>query len=426
MDHFAYKNGMLHAEDIAITQIAERIATPFYCYSTATLTRHYNVFIDSFKDSGVKVNLCFAVKANSNIAVIKTLAKLGSGGDAVSEGEIRRCMAAGIPGNKIVFSGIGKTRAELKFALENDIMQINIESEPELHALNEIATAMGIKARIAFRVNPDVDAGTHDKIATGRKHDKFGIEWEQVRGLYKTAYTMQGIKIQGVATHIGSQLTKLEPFGKAFAKVRELVNNLRSDSIEITHLDLGGGLGIPYEDGEIPSPADYARTVLAEVKDLGCELTFEPGRLICGNAGILVSEVIYVKESSQRKFLIIDAAMNDLMRPALYDSYHDIIPVQNTQNPGDKKPSHTDSYDIVGPICETGDIFARQRILQKFNAGDLLAIRSAGAYGAAMSSEYNSRLLIPEVMVSGNKMAIIRPRSTYEEMIARDVVPEWI
>jgi diaminopimelate decarboxylase len=419
MDHFTYKNGILHAEGVSIPEIAAKIGTPFYCYSSATLERHYNVFIDSFKNNGVKVNLCFAVKANSNIAVINTLAKLGAGGDAVSEGEIRRCMAAGIPGNKIVFSGVGKTRAELKFALENDIMQINIESEPELHALNEIAIAMGVKAKIAFRVNPDIDAGSHDKISTGRKHDKFGIEWERVRDIYKTASNMRGIKIQGVATHIGSQLTDLEPFKKAFAKVKGLVQTLRADGINITHLDLGGGLGIPYEGGTIPSPADYAQTVLSEVKDLGCELTFEPGRLICGNAGILVSEVIYIKETSVRKFLIIDAAMNDLLRPTLYEAYHEIVPVVESS-------SAHETYDIVGPICETGDIFAKQRKLPAFTAGDLLAIRSAGAYGAAMSSEYNSRLLIPEVMVNGDKVAVIRPRGNYDEMLGRDKIPEWL
>jgi len=419
MDHFTYKEGILHAEDVAIPAIAEEIGTPFYCYSTATLERHYNVFMDSFKDSGIKVNLCFAVKANSNIAVIKTLAALGAGGDAVSEGEIRRCLAAGIAGNKIVFSGIGKTRSELKFALENNIMQINIESEPELHALNEIAISMGLRAKVAFRVNPDVDAGSHDKISTGRKHDKFGIEWERVRGIYKLANQMQGIKVQGVATHIGSQLTNLEPFRKAFAKVRELVKDLRADGINITHLDLGGGLGIPYQEGEIPSPAEYAKTVLAEVRDLGCELTFEPGRLICGNAGILVSKVIYIKESSARKFLIIDAAMNDLVRPTLYDAYHEIVPVL-------KSSTNSKTYDIVGPICETGDVFAKQRQMPEFKADDLLAIRSAGAYGAVMSSEYNTRLLIPEVMVNGDKMAVIRQRGNYEEMLARDKIPSWL
>lgn len=419
MDYFSYKNGVLHAEDVAIPAIAEKVGTPFYCYSTATLSRHYNVFMDSFKGSGLKVNLCFAVKANSNVAVIRTLAKLGAGGDAVSMGEIKRCLAAGIPGNKIVFSGIGKTREELKFALENDIMQINIESEPELHILNEIATQMGVKARIAFRVNPDVDAGSHDKISTGRKHDKFGIEWERVRSIYKEASQMQGIKIQGVATHIGSQLTSLEPFRKAFAKVKELVKTLRNDGINITHLDLGGGLGIPYKNGEIPSPVEYAKTVLGEVKDLGCELTFEPGRLICGNAGILVSEVVYIKETSTRKFLIIDAAMNDLVRPALYDAYHEMVPA--IENKG-----QTETYDIVGPICETGDVFAKQRELPAFKAGDLLAIRSAGAYGAVMASEYNSRLLVPEVMVNGAEMAVVRPRSTYDEMLARDKIPEWL
>jgi diaminopimelate decarboxylase len=437
MDHFTYKNGILHAEKVSIPTIAQQVGTPFYCYSNATLQRHYNVFMDSFEGSGLKVNLCFAVKANSNLAVIKTLANLGAGGDAVSEGEIRRCLAAGIKGNKIVFSGIGKTVNELKFALENNVMQINIESEPELHALNEVAISMGIRANIAFRVNPDVDAGSHDKISTGRKHDKFGIEWERVRGIYNLASQMKGIKVQGVATHIGSQLTNLEPFSKAFAKVRGLVQDLRADGINITHLDLGGGLGIPYKDAEIPSPAEYARTVLAEVRDLGCELTFEPGRLICGNAGILVSEVIYIKESSTRKFLIIDAAMNDLVRPTLYDAYHEIIPVgarspefaaQDASHDSAAGPftGNSETYDIVGPICETGDVFAKQRQMPEFQAGDLLAIRSAGAYGAVMSSEYNTRLLIPEIMVNGEQIAIIRQRGNYEEILARDKIPNWL
>ena len=419
MDHFIYKNGILNAENVAVSDIVNIVETPFYCYSSATLLRHYNVFTDSFKDSGLKVNLCFAVKANSNLAVIKTLANAGAGGDAVSEGEIRRCLAAGIKGDKIVFSGVGKTPSELKFALENNIMQINIESEPELYTLNEIACSMGVKAKIAFRVNPDIDAGSHDKISTGRKHDKFGIEWERAKDIYKTASSMEGIKIQGVAVHIGSQLTNLDPFRKSFAKVRDLVKSLREDGINITHLDLGGGLGIPYEKCEIPSPAEYAKAVLREVKDLGCELTFEPGRLICGNAGILVSKVLYIKETSSRKFIITDAAMNDLARPSLYDAYHEIVPVK--ENNGEKEP-----YDIVGPICETGDIFAKQRLLPVFKPGDLLAIRSAGAYGAAMSSEYNSRLLVPEVMVNGGKTAIIRPRGTYDEMLARDKIPDWI
>lgn len=419
MDHFTYKNDILHAENVAIDKIAQQVGTPFYCYSHATLARHYQVFIDSFKASKNKVNVCFAVKSNSNLAVIKTLAQLGAGGDAVSEGEIRRCLAAGIKGNKIVFSGIGKTRAELKFALQNDIMQINVESEPELHALNEIAVGMGIKAKIAFRVNPEVDAGSHDKISTGRKHDKFGIAWDMARQMYNLANKMPGIEIKSVATHIGSQLSNLQPFRAAFLKVKELVQMLRADGINITHLDLGGGLGIPYNNCDIPSPQEYANTVLATVDDLGCELTFEPGRLICGNAGILVSQVIYVKTAPARNFLIIDAAMNDLVRPTLYDAYHEIVPVQFGQK-------ELATYDIVGPICETGDVFAKQRQLPVFAANDLLAIRSAGAYGAVMASEYNSRLLIPEIMVRGDELAIIRPRSDFDAMLARDNIPNWL
>jgi diaminopimelate decarboxylase len=416
MDHFTYKNNELHAEEVAIKEIAKQVGTPFYCYSTATLTRHYNVFADAFKN--VDATICFAVKANSNLSVLKTLANLGSGGDCVSEGEIRRCLAAGIPASKIVFSGVGKTKGEMTYALEQGIMQINVESEAELDSLNEVATSLGKKAPIAFRVNPDVDAGTHDKIATGRKEDKFGIPWEQVRDIYKKASAMDGIQIRGVATHIGSQLTSLEPFKKAFEKVATLVCDLKNDGYNITHLDLGGGLGIPYAQQEIPSPAQYAEAVIEITKDLDCKLAFEPGRLICGNAGILVSEVIYLKKTAHRNFLVIDAAMNDLLRPTLYNAHHEIVPVDQSNS--------TLTMDVVGPICETGDVFTKDTELPDMQNGDLVAIRSCGAYGAVMSSEYNSRLLVPEVMVNGDKFAVIRPRESFEDMIKKDSIAEWL
>lgn len=416
MDHFTYKNNYLHAEDVAIEKIAEEVGTPFYCYSKATLTRHYNVFADAF--SAVDTTICFAVKANSNLAVLKTLADLGAGGDCVSEGEIRRCLAAGISAGKIVFSGVGKTKSELAYALKQGIMQINIESEAELEALNEVAKSLGVKASVAFRVNPDVDAGTHDKISTGRKEDKFGIDLHNARAIYAKAAKMEGIKIRAVATHIGSQLVSLAPFEKAFSKIKELVITLRADGHEISHLDLGGGLGIPYKQQDIPSPAEYAKMTIKTVKELGCKLAFEPGRLICGNAGILVAQVIYLKKGDNRNFLIVDAAMNDLIRPTLYDAHHDIIPVV-------KGNGHEVNMDIVGPICETGDVFAKNRKLPEMAGGDLIAIRSCGAYGAVMSSEYNSRLLIPEVMVNEDKYAVIRPRESYDDMLGRDRIPEW-
>jgi diaminopimelate decarboxylase len=417
VDHFNYQNGNLYAENVNLSDIAKQVGTPFYCYSTATLTRHYQVFADAFKS--VDATICFAVKANSNLAVLKTLANLGAGGDCVSEGEIRRCLAAGIPASKIVFSGVGKTKDEMAFALKTGIMQINIESAVELDSLNEVAISLGKKAPVSFRVNPDIDAGSHDKISTGRKEDKFGIPWEEVRDIYKKAATMKGIEIRGVATHIGSQLTDLVPFQKAFLKVKDLVKTLKGDGHNITHLDLGGGLGIPYKQQDIPSPAEYAEMTIEAVKELGCALAFEPGRLICGNAGILVSEVIYLKKTMHKNFLVIDAAMNDLIRPTLYNAHHEIVPV--VEHSGEKI-----AMDIVGPICETGDVFAKNRHLPELSQGDLIAIRSCGAYGAVMSSEYNSRLLIPEVMVNGDKFAVIRPRQSYEDMLARDSIPSWL
>jgi len=416
MDHFTYKNGVYHAEDIAIDRLAGQVGTPFYCYSTATLTRHYQVFAGYFP--GAKV--CFAVKANGNVAVLKTLAKLGCGADVVSEGEIRLALAAGIAPANIVFSGVGKTAGEMAYALGLGIFQFNVESEPELALLNETALSKDTRAKIAIRVNPDVDPKTHAKISTGQKESKFGIPIALAIDLYKLAATLPGIEIQGVSVHIGSQLTNLQPFAQAFARIAAFVTELRAVGIAVKTLDLGGGLGIPYGQEEAPLPEAYAEIVKAETSHLGCQLMFEPGRVLVGNAGILVSRVIYIKKSGSRIFVIVDAAMNDLIRPTLYNAHHDIIPIV----PRDNAP--TELADVVGPVCETGDIFAEQRLLKIPEPGDLIAFRSAGAYGAAMSSTYNARPLIAEVMVNGGQFAVVRPRQTYEELVGRDKIPEWL
>jgi len=418
MDHFSYKNQLLHAENVSIDKIAASVGTPFYCYSSATLERHFRVFSQAFES--VSATICFAVKANSNIAVLKTLGDLGSGADCVSEGEIRRALLAGISPQKIVFSGVGKTRSEMAYALEQGIFQFNVESRPELIALNEVATALSIKAPIAIRINPDVDGKTHHKITTGKKENKFGINWEEARDIYKLAATLPGIEIKGISTHIGSQLLDLEPFRQAFRRVDELVCALRDDGHRISRLDLGGGLGIPYDTEEPPSPQLYADMTIAATRHLGCELIFEPGRLIAGNAGILVASVIYLKESGSREFLIVDSAMNDLIRPSFYEAYHEIIPVRQPADDAQEMP-----MDIVGPVCETGDIFAAQRFMPLLEEGDLVAFRSAGAYGAVMASTYNSRLLVPEVLVKGDQFAVIRKRPSYEEMLGLDKLPGW-
>jgi diaminopimelate decarboxylase len=418
MDHFTYRNGTLFAEDVGLDVIAGEVGTPFYCYSTATLLRHYHVFADAF--ASVDATICFAIKANSNQAVLATLAKAGAGGDAVSEGEIRRAIAAGISPKKIVFSGVGKTASEMAYALKAGIHQFNVESEPELLLLNEIAGSLGKKAPIAIRINPDVDAKTHKKISTGKKENKFGIAWEHTREIYSKAASLPHIHVQGISTHIGSQLLELAPFEAAFARVRELLGMLRADGHNITHLDLGGGLGIPYAGEEPPSPAHYAQMTIEATKDLGCRLFFEPGRLIAGNAGILVSEVIYRKHTDHRDFLIVDAAMNDLIRPSLYDAHHDIVPLIARE--GAKEMP----MDVVGPVCETGDVFAYGRMLPPLDAGDKIAFRSAGAYGAVMASTYNTRLLVPEVMVNGDKWTVVRAREDYDTLIGRDAVPDWV
>ena len=421
MNHFQYSQGRLHAEEVALEDIAAEVGTPFYCYSTATLRHHFAVFRDAL--SGLDATICFAVKANSNLAVIRTLADCGAGADVVSEGELRRALAAGVPPSKIVFSGVGKTRRELDLALSSGILQINVESEPELEELNRAALALGTRAVIAVRVNPDVDAQTHAKITTGRKENKFGIEWTHARRVLLAASRLPGIDVAAVAVHIGSQLTDLRPFREAFLRVRELVLALGADGLTIRRLDLGGGLGIPYDAAADlpPDPALYGAIVRETLGDLGCSFLFEPGRLLVGNAGMLVSRIIYVKEGATRTFVICDAAMNDLLRPALYDAHHEIMPVRQPAPGTASLP-----VDVVGPVCETGDTFARARHLAAPAAGDLIAFASAGAYGAAMSSTYNSRLLVPEIMVRGRSFATVRRRPTYDEMLALDTLPEWL
>jgi len=422
MNHFHYRNGELHVEDVPLARIADQVGTPFYCYSTATLTRHFTVLSEALR--GLDATICFAVKSNSNIAVIRTLGLMGAGADVVSEGELRRALAAGIPPERIVFSGVGKTRAELAMALDIGILQINVESEPELLLLNEMALERGKKAVIGLRVNPDVDAQTHAKITTGRKENKFGIEWTRAPELLRLAHSLPGIELASAAIHIGSQLTELAPFRAAFLKLRELVESLKKDGIVLPRLDLGGGLGVPYQQASNempPLPADYGALIKEMFGSSGCSLLLEPGRLLVGNAGTLVSQVLFVKQGSSRNFVICDAAMNDLVRPAMYDAHHDIRPV--TEPAAD---SAVEPFDVVGPVCETGDTFARQRPLPPLSEGDLIAFATAGAYGATMSSTYNSRPLVPEVLVKGDQFAIVRARPTYEQMFSLESVPEWV
>ena len=421
MDHFLYKNGVLHAEDVAIPDIVASVGAPFYVYSTATLTRHFQLFDDAL--AGMDHLVCYAMKAASNQAILQTLAKLGAGMDVVSGGEYARARAAGVPGERIVFSGVGKTRDEMRLAMTGGIRQFNVESEPEMAVLSAVATELGVKAPITIRVNPDVDARTHAKIATGKSENKFGIPISRAREVYAQAAALPGIDVIGIDVHIGSQLSQLEPFELAYQKVAELTETLRADGHDIRRLDLGGGLGIPYtrSNEAPPLPTDYGAMVKRVLGHLNCEIEIEPGRLIAGNAGILVSQVIYVKEGEDRKFLILDAAMNDLIRPAMYDAHHDIEPVIEPQAGAERA-----TYDVVGPVCESGDTFAKGREMAQMNAGDLVAFRSAGAYGAVMSSEYNTRPLIPEVMVNGSKFAVIRSRPSFDEIINRDTIPEWL
>ncbi|MFT6511062.1 MAG: diaminopimelate decarboxylase [Parvibaculaceae bacterium] len=421
MHHFNYKNGVLHAENVSLTDIAHAVGTPFYCYSTATLTRHYEVFSQAFKNTDTLI--CYSVKANSNIAVLRTLANLGCGADVVSGGELRRALRAGIPPERIVFSGVGKTVREMEDALTAGIHQFNVESEPELDQLSAVATRLNKQAAIAIRVNPDVDAKTHEKISTGKAENKFGISWKRAPAVYAHAATLSGIVVSGIDVHIGSQLTDLEPFRAAFNRVAELVRTLRDQGHPITRLDLGGGLGIPYlgTNDVPPHPDEYAKMVNDCVGELDCQLIFEPGRMIAGNAGILVASVIYNKHGDDRSFLITDGAMNDLIRPTLYDAYHNILPVSEAA-----PDATTNRYDIVGPVCETGDYFAKGRDLPDLASGDLIAVMSAGAYGAVLASTYNTRPLIPEVLVNGDQYAVIRARPDYDAILDLDKVPDWL
>jgi len=422
MNHFELRDGELHCEDVPLSRIAEAVGTPVYVYSTATLERHFTVLRDALKAAGVVDPLiAFAVKANSNLAVLRTLGALGAGADVVSEGEVRRALAAGIPAERIVFSGVGKSAREIEFALEAGVAEINVESEPELKLVDAIGRRMGKRPDIAIRVNPDVEAGGHAKISTGKADNKFGVSFAEAERLYAMASNMAGLRAVGVACHIGSQITDLAPMEAAFRKMRGLVERLRAEGLGVERLDLGGGLGVPYfNQPEPPSPADYAAMIARVTEGLDVGLAFEPGRMIAANAGILLAQVQHIHHRLEgRRFLVLDAAMNDLLRPAMYDAYHDIRPVK----PRDGEPL---AYDVVGPVCETGDTFTRDRSLQPLEPGDLVAFMTAGAYGSTMASEYNSRLLVPEVLVKGGEFALVRPRPTYEDMLAREAPAPWL
>jgi diaminopimelate decarboxylase len=421
MHHFAYRAGVMHAEAVDLTALAEAVGTPFYCYSTATLQRHYRVFAQAFAD--VPALVCYALKANSNQAVIATLARLGAGADVVSGGELKRALAAGIPPERIMFSGVGKTAGELATAVDAGILCINVESESELDSLSAIAASKGRTACVSIRVNPDVDAKTHAKIATGKSENKFGIPISRARDVYAHAAKLKGVRVAGVDMHIGSQITDLQPFDDAFALLSEFVRTLRGDGHHIEHVDLGGGLGIPYrEDNDPPPDPDaYAAIVKRATRGLDCKLIFEPGRMIVGNAGILVTRVIYVKRGEAKRFIIADAAMNDLIRPTLYEAHHDIRPVRE---PAAGAPRIL--ADVVGPVCETGDYLALDREMAEVAPGDLLAVMTAGAYGAVQAGTYNTRALVPEVLVNGDQWSLVRPRLDVDALIALDRMPNWL
>ena len=421
MRHFDFKDGVLHAEGVALPEIADAVGTPVYVYSRATLERHYRVFADSF--DGIDALVAYSVKANSNLAVLSVLAKLGAGADVVSGGELARALIAGIPGERIVFSGVGKTRAEMADALRAGIAVFNVESLPELHALNDVALSLGTTAPIAFRVNPDVTAGGHEKISTGKKENKFGVAWSRAEAAYAEAAALPGIDVVGVDVHIGSQIDQLAPFEAAIRKVGGLIERLRAQGHAIRSFDIGGGLGIPYGDNARtpPPPSEYGALVKRLTADMDVRMIFEPGRMIAGNAGVLLSRVLYEKRGEDRDFLILDAAMNDLLRPALYDAWHD---AEAVRAPG--PDFDTATYDLVGPVCESGDTFAKGREMPKMAAGDLLVFHSAGAYGAAQSSQYNTRPLVPEVLVDGNRFAVIRERPSVAELLRGERVPDWV
>lgn len=421
MHHFTYKNGTLHAEDVALNEIVEAIGTPFYCYSTATLERHLSVFQDAFSD--VDSLVCFAVKANSNVAVLRTLGDMGAGADIVSVGEMQRALDAGIPANKLIFSGVAKEDHEIEAALTHGILQFNVESDAELDAISRVATRMGKTAPIAIRINPHVVAETHEKISTGKKGDKFGIDWQHAPEIYKRAASLPGIAVRGIAVHIGSQITDLAPFEQAFTRVGEMLSDLRAAGHDIHQVDLGGGLGIPYEEGNDlpPVPDEYAAMVKRVTQDWGVRLVFEPGRMIAGNAGIMVSKVRFIKQAGEKTYAMVDSAMNDLVRPSLYDGHHHVLPVAERTS-----EDATQVYDLVGPICETGDVLAKNRKLPTLKEEELVAFMSAGAYGAVMSSTYNSRPLIPEVLVNGDQFAVVRRRQTYEDMLSLEQSAPWL
>jgi len=421
MHHFSYRGGVLHAEAVNLADLAQAVGTPFYCYSTATLQRHYRVFADAFAD--VPSLICYSVKANSNQAVIATLAKLGAGADVVSGGELKRALAAGVPPGKIMFSGIGKTADELALALDENVLCVNVESEPELELLSAIAAGKGRTANVSVRVNPDVDAKTHAKIATGKSENKFGIPISHARDIYAKAAKLPGLRVAGVDMHIGSQIVELSPFDDAFALLSDFVRQLRADGHTISHVDLGGGLGIPYRDDNEPppDPAAYAEVVKRATRGLDCKLIFEPGRLIVGNAGIVVMRVLYLKRGEAKTFVIVDAAMNDLIRPTLYEAHHEIQPVAEAA-PGARRIR----ADVVGPVCESGDFLALDRDVVEPRPGDLLAVMTAGAYGAVQSGTYNSRPLIPEVLVRDSEWALVRPRLEADQLIGLDRLPPWL
>jgi len=419
MHHFAYRNGVMHAEAVNLVELAATVGTPFYCYSAATLERHYRVFTDAFAD--VRALICYAMKANSNQAVIATLARLGCGADVVSGGELKRALAAGVPPDRIMFSGVGKSAPELAAAVEAGILCVNVESESELELLSAIASGKGRTANVSVRVNPDIDPKTHAKIATGKAENKFGIPISRARDVYALAAKMPGLRVTGVDMHIGSQITELSPFDDAFALLSDFVRGLRADGHHIEHIDLGGGLGIPYREDNDPPPLPdaYAAVVKRATRDLDCMLIFEPGRLIVGNAGILVTRVLYMKRGEAKSFVIVDAAMNDLIRPTLYEAHHDIRPV--TERSGARIVA-----DVAGPVCESGDFFALDREMEEPQPGDLLAIMTAGAYGAVQAGTYNTRALVPEVLVNGSQWALVRPRVEVDQLIALDRLPPWL
>ena len=422
MQPFSYRNGVLHCEDVALAMIAEAVGTPFYCYSSMGIERNFEKFRNAF--AGQNAALFYAMKANSNQAVLRTLASLGAGMDVVSEGELRRALAAGVPGERIIFSGVGKTQSEMNLGIDEKIFCFNVESEPELEALSRAASSRGAVAPIAIRVNPDIDARTHAKIATGKSENKFGVPISRARDVYAYARRLPGLRVRGVDMHIGSQITDLQPFDDAFALLAEFVQALRADGHMIEHVDLGGGLGVAYQNDNNPppSPEQYAKVVAKRVGALGCEVILEPGRVIVGNAGALVASVLYLKKGENKRFVIVDAAMNDLVRPTLYDAHHDILPAKAPE----PRAAHFVRSDVVGPVCESGDYLALGRDLPELGPGDLVAVMTAGAYGAVQAGTYNSRLLVPEVLVKGAEYAVVRPRRTYEELIGLDTLPPWL